>query len=793
MGWTAGGFFPLAQKSLPRTQRALKAKLASLAVLWLVGGVVLALLTWGCFRLSFSPATTSLVFMVAIVALSITDSILSSVVFSVAAVGCLDYFFIPPVYAFDVSDPQDVATLLAFLATSLAVTILVRRQRHLGDVQKEQARLLDLTHDPVMVRDMDHTIRFWNRGAESLYGWTGTEAVGQTANRLLQTEYAIPLERAMDTLLAAGRWEGEVMRRCKDGTPVIVACRWTLERGEDGHPLGILETNNDITDRKRAEEALRRTQETYLAEAQQLSRTGSFGWNVASGEIFWSEESFKIFGYEAGTVPSMAMFIQRVHPDDIGIFRQAIDGAMAGAPHLDFEHRLLMPDGSVKHLHVVAHAATDESGSPQLMGALMDVTLRKEAEWALRESEQRYRSLFHYMPIALWQLDMRGFTAMSRALRAEGVVDLAAYWDQHPEAFAQAMDTLAVEEVNQRAVEMLGARDASELVGPASRLWPQRPDTFRRALEAQFRGELAFQEETKIAGLGGRAIDVLFSAAWPGAIGQLDIGLIGLLDITERLRAQERLQQVQAEFAHAARISVLGELAASIAHEVNQPLGAITTNAETGLRWLNRPEPNAPKALLLLQRIVDDAHRAADIIARIRSMAAGRTPQQATLQLPEVIEQSLVFLRYDLQAKGVAISLDAAPGLPPIVGDRTQLQQVIVNLVINAAQAMASSPAGRRQLRIRTVPAEAGTLRSTFEDSGPGIGPDDFGQLFESFFTTKDVGMGMGLAISRSIVEAHGGRIRADNESTLGGARFTVELPVGDAASPGEPDVGVKG
>jgi PAS domain S-box-containing protein len=781
MVWTAGGIFPLAQQSLPRAPRAFKDRLGYLAVLWLAAAVVLASLTWVCFDFHFSSATTSLVFIVTIVVLSLSDSIVSSIVFSVAAVGCLDYFFIPPLYAFDVSDPQDVTTLLAFLLTSLAVTTLVRRQRRLGDIQKEQARLLDLTHDPVLVRDMDHRILFWNRGAEALYGWAREEAIGKPAVEFLGTEWPIPFDQAMAILLGTGRWEGELQRRRKDGVVVIVACRWTLERDDNGRPIGILETNNDITDRKHAEEALRRTQETYLAEAQQLSRTGSFGWNIKSGEIFWSEESFKIFGYDRSTKPSMAMILQRLHPDDVAMFHRTINGASAGTSHLDFEHRLLMPDGSVKHLHVVAHVVNEDS-SPELMGALMDITARKEAERALRESEQRYRSLFHYMPIALWQLDMRAFRAIGQELRTAGVVDLGSYWDRHPEAFERAMDSLVIAEVNQRAVQMLGAGDAAQVTGPVGRLWRERPDTFRRALEAQFRGELAFQEETRIAGLDGRAIDVLFAAAWPGSIGQLDIGMIGLLDITERLRAQERLQQVQADFAHAARVSVLGELAASIAHEVNQPLGAIRTNAETSLRWLNRPEPNAPKALVLLQRIVDDASRAADIIARVRAMAAGRTPQQAPLQLSALIEQSLTFLRFDLQTKGVSILLDAAPSLPPMVGDRTQLQQVVVNLVINAAQAMAGAPVGHRTLRIRTGLNDAGMLCSIFEDSGPGIDADHLDRLFDSFFTTKDVGMGMGLAISRSIVEAHGGRVRADNESELGGARFIVEFPASPAA-----------
>jgi C4-dicarboxylate-specific signal transduction histidine kinase len=245
----------------------------------------------------------------------------------------------------------------------------------------------------------------------------------------------------------------------------------------------------------------------------------------------------------------------------------------------------------------------------------------------------------------------------------------------------------------------------------------------------------------------------------------------------EACKGERRYRGAQAEFAHAARILVLGELAASIAHEVDQPLAAIVTNGETGLRWLDRSEPNLAKAREMLQRIVEDSRRAADIIARTRTMAAGRTPQRTTVSLHEVIEESLAVLRYELQSKGIVVALDLAPATPRVTGDRIQLQQVVVNLAINAAQAMAQSDAGRRTLLIQTRLSEARTVCCMFEDSGPGIGPEDLDHLFDSFFTTKEAGMGMGLPISRSIIEAHGGRLRADNDSVLGGARFSFELP----------------
>jgi PAS domain S-box-containing protein len=253
-------------------------------------------------------------------------------------------------------------------------------------------------------------------------------------------------------------------------------------------------------------------------------------------------------------------------------------------------------------------------------------------------------------------------------------------------------------------------------------------------------------------------------------------------DITKRKRAEEALHEAQSELAHAARIMTLGELTASIAHEINQPLAAVRTNAETGLRWLARSEPNVGKARELMQRIVDDARRAADIIAGMRAMAAGRAPQQAPLSLRDVIEESMLFLRHELRANGVSASLDLAPALPPVTGDRIQLQQVVVNLTVNAVHAMANSRAPRRSILIRTMLCDPEAVCCVIEDSGPGIDPALIPCLFDSFFTTKDAGMGMGLPISRSIIEAHGGYIRADNDSSLGGARFTFALPVETAA-----------
>jgi C4-dicarboxylate-specific signal transduction histidine kinase len=224
-------------------------------------------------------------------------------------------------------------------------------------------------------------------------------------------------------------------------------------------------------------------------------------------------------------------------------------------------------------------------------------------------------------------------------------------------------------------------------------------------------------------------------------------------------------------------------LTATIAHEVNQPLAAIITNGEAALRWLACPEPNVEKIRELTGRAIADALRASKIIDRIRATATRRPPQHTSLSLDDVIEESMVFLRHEFLSKNISVSLDLVPGLPQIVGDRTQLQQVVVNLVINAVQAMTQSEAMCRNILIRTNLSGPKKVCCAIEDSGPGVDPEHLPSLFDRFFTTKDTGMGMGLHISRSIVEAHGGHILADNDSVLGGARFSLYLPANAASA----------
>jgi C4-dicarboxylate-specific signal transduction histidine kinase len=252
-----------------------------------------------------------------------------------------------------------------------------------------------------------------------------------------------------------------------------------------------------------------------------------------------------------------------------------------------------------------------------------------------------------------------------------------------------------------------------------------------------------------------------------------------VLDRPDWKQTQKELRSTQRKLDDMTHVLTMGELTASIAHEINQPLAAIITAGEASLRLLAQPTPDAAKIQQLTRNMVADAWRASKIIDLIRATVSGRKPQVVCLSLENVVEESIAFLKHELQSRGISVSLDLEKELPHIVGDRTQLQQVIVNLAVNAVQAIAKSDGG--SILVRTMLSGPETVCCIIEDSGPGVDSAHLPHLFDSFFTTKDAGMGMGLSISRSIIEAHGGQVRADNNSRLGGARFSFDLPANAA------------
>jgi C4-dicarboxylate-specific signal transduction histidine kinase len=257
-----------------------------------------------------------------------------------------------------------------------------------------------------------------------------------------------------------------------------------------------------------------------------------------------------------------------------------------------------------------------------------------------------------------------------------------------------------------------------------------------------------------------------------------------VMDITASRQAEEALQTAQAELAHVTRVTTLGELAASIAHDVSQPLTGVVTNGAAGLRWLGQQPLPVDEVRNTLEAMIDDAKRASDVIQRIRALSKKTDLEKTQLDINDVIHDVTRLVQREVLSQGASLRLELAPALPPVLGDRVQLQQVIINLVINGIQAMESVTGGSRDLCIRSRPYEADRVLVAVEDCGAGIVPEHADRLFNAFFTTKPDGMGMGLSICRSIIEAHGGRVWASGHAGPG-ATFQFTLPTDRATARG--------
>ncbi len=489
--------------------------------------------------------------------------------------------------------------------------------------------------------------------------------------------------------------------------------------------------------------------EAYLSEAQRLSHTGSFGWRVSAGNIIWSEESFRIFQYDRTTKPTVDLILQRVHPEDAALVQQTIERATQDGKDFDLEHRLLMPDGSVKYVHVVAHALNDVSGSVEFVGAVMDVTAAKQAEEALRRSESYLGEAQRLTHTGSWAWRVAGRDALH----------LSEEW-----------------------YRIYGFDPEEGLPAWEERLQRIHPDDRAKWQEATDRaiGEKSdYEVEARIL-LPGGTVKYIHTVGHPvlNASGDL-VEFVGtVIDVTERKRAEEereRLRQAQADLAHVNRVTTMGELTASLAHEVNQPIAAAVTNANTCVRWLAADTPNLEEARAAAMRIVKDGTRAAEIIKRIRLLFKKNTPERELVDVNEVIREMIVMLRTEATRYAISVRTQLAAELPPVMGDRVQLHQVMMNLIMNSIEAM-KDVEGTRELAIKSQRSENEQLLVCVSDSGVGLPPQHADQVFDAFFTTKSHGTGMGLSISRSIVESHGGRLWAADNSPRG-ASFYLTLP----------------
>ena len=863
--------------------------------------------------------------------------------------------------------------VIEVLGTAMDVTERKRAEEAL----RAQAALLDLTHDTVFVMDMEGVIKYWNRGAEERYGWTAEHALGRVVHDLLKTVFPGPLEEIRAEVSRTGRWEGEILHTKKDGTQVLVASRWALQRDERGAPMAILETNNDITLRKRAEEGLRLSNayNRRLIEASPdplvtIGPDGEITDVNAATEAATGRSRGELVGTDFSdyfTEPSKAR----------AGYEQVFREGMVRDYPLELRHR----DGGVMSVLYNASVYRDEAGRVTgVFAAARDITERQRAEEALREGETRFRTFVDHAADALFICDLEqgtivdvnrqaceslGYTReeligttplafdrkVDRAVTesmaertASGETVIDTHWhlrkdgtlfpvEAHTSQFwhggrrfllkvaRDVSDRLRAEEERaylasivdssddaiigrsmegiiqswNRGAERLYGYTAQEAIGqPITMVIP--PDRAQEFVSSDRlkRGEWIEEQETVRVGKDGRRIDmsviispmkdaagrvlgaatiarditerkraeealreseaylaegqrlshagswawspatrqslywseemfrifglnpqegapstetfwqrihpedldrtreVLLKAAVENmeyehdhrivlpdgtvkhihAIGHPVLGENGevakyvgtAVDVTDRKRAEEereRLRQLEADLAHISRVSMMGELAASIAHEVNQPLSGVVVNGNACLRWLAGDSPNLEEAREAVRRIVRDGKRAGEVITRIRSLATKKATDKERLDVNEAIREVVAFTGDELRKNRVAVRTEFAPDLSPVLGDRVQLQQVALNLVMNGIEAMSSVEERPRELIVRTQNDEDDQVRVTVQDSGVGLDPQGLERIFEAFYTTKQRGMGMGLSISRSIIQNHGGKLWA--------------------------------
>jgi PAS domain S-box-containing protein len=548
-----------------------------------------------------------------------------------------------------------------------------------------------------------------------------------------------------------------------------------------GELVQVVGTMVDVTERRRGEESLRRS-ESYLAQAQRLAHMGSWAWEIPSrNALYISEEWYRIHGFDPKDgMPSWEQRLQRVHPEDRARWQLTIDRAIAEKSDYDVEFRTLPTHGPGRSIHSVGHPVLGPSGELlQFVGVSMDVTESKQAEEAFRfivvgtaatTGSDFFQSLVQHMAQAL-----RARYAFVTTCDDQKHARTLAFWkgDGFGENFEFDIADTPCEKVLHG--ELCHYPQGLQGLFPLDKIladWQAESYLGLPMLDRSNRviGHIAILDDKPMeADL--RAIDLLKIFASRAAA---ELKRQRAEDeLQAALQEREKLRRAQAELAHINRVSTMGELTASLAHEIKQPIGAAVTNAEACVRLLDLDQPDLPEAREAALEMVKDARRAADIIDRVRSLYQKGSSKLDVVDVNEVIEEMVIMLQNEANRHSITIRTDLAGELPKVMADRVQLQQVLMNLMLNGIEAIRDTSG---VLSLKSQLAENGQLLISVTDTGVGLPPENIDKMFDAFFTTKAQGTGLGLAITRSIIESHGGRIWAAPNSGRG-ATFYFTLP----------------
>jgi PAS domain S-box-containing protein len=633
------------------------------------------------------------------------------------------------------------------------ITELRRAEDELRASEARFRTFVDRATDAFFLIDEQLRVVDVNRQACESLGRSREELIGMHPR-----EFDVGLDEPSIVRLAQRAGAGEIINfetrhRRKDGSAFPVEIR--TGTFTQGGKLFYLALARDITERKRVEAELRARQD-MLDLAQKAARAVAFDWHIGAreSENRWSPDLEAMYGLEPGTFDRTYQGWKKlVHPDDWPALKLAIKGAQESGD-VAAEYRVIHKDGTVHWLQAKGRMFLDAEGRPdRMVGFMIDVTDRRRAEEELRASEARFRTFVDHATDGLF------------------------LHDEHAVVF----------DVNRQACESMGySRD--ELIG-------MHPRDFDAGLDAASVAQLG-----KRVGAGETVTFETLHRRKDGSVfpvevrvrkfqqGERRLHLSIVRDISERKLAEETLrakdsalETARTELARVSRLTTLGELTTSIAHEVSQPLGAMVASAGACARWLAADPPAMAEARAALDNIVADGKRARDVIARVRALTKGQAPRKDRLDINHKIAEVLALMDHELRSHDIRLRTDLGRTLPGVAGDRVQLQQVLLNLIVNAVEAMSAVHDRSRELTIVSRQDGSNAVLVEVRDSGNGLDPQRAEQVFEAFYTTKAEGIGIGLSISRSIIEAHGGRLWASANAPHG-AVFSFSLPVAEEA-----------